>query len=82
MTGPKDLRSPWARVAGIREVLGLAAEELAATGRRVTGPAAQCKTWDLAALFRLSTDKGRVWLKTTPRFAAEASVIAHSPAWT
>jgi len=32
---------------------------------------------NLAALFQLPTDKGPVWLKTTPRFAAdEASVIA------
>jgi hypothetical protein len=77
LTGPEDLRSPWARVAGIREVLSWAAEELGAAGRRVTGPAVQRKTWNLAALFRLPTDKGPVWLKTTPRFAAdEASVIA------
>jgi len=77
LTGPEDLRSPWARVAGIREVLSWAAEELGAAGHRVTGPAVQRKTWNLAALFRLPTDKGPVWLKTTPRFAAdEASVIA------
>jgi hypothetical protein len=77
LTGPEDLRSPWARMAGIREVLSWAAEELGAAGRRVTGPAVQRKTWNLAALFRLPTDQGPVWLKTTPRFAAdEASVIA------
>ncbi len=50
---------------------------LGAAGRRVTGAAEQRKTWNLAALFRLPTDKGPVWLKTTPRFAAdEASAIA------
>jgi hypothetical protein len=62
---------------GIREVLSWASDTLGAAGRRVTGPAVQRKTWNLAALFRLPTGKGPVWLKTTPRFAAdEASVIA------
>ena len=77
LTGPEDLRSPWARVEGIGEVLSWASDVLGAAGRRVTGPVVQRKTWNLAALFRLSTGKGPVWLKTTPRFAAdEASVIA------
>jgi hypothetical protein len=77
LTRPQDLRSPWARVEGIREVLGWASDMLGAAGRRVTGPAVQRKTWNLAALFRLPTGQGPVWLKTTPRFAAdEASVIA------
>ena len=77
LTGPEGLRSPWARVEGISEVLSWAADTLAAAGRRVTGPAVQRKTWNLAALFRLPTGKGPVWLKTTPGFAAdEASVIA------
>jgi len=77
LTGPEDLRSPWARLEGIREVLSWAAGTLGAAGRRVTGPAVQRKTWNLAALFRLPTGKGPVWLKATPRFAAdEASVIA------
>jgi hypothetical protein len=77
LTGPEELRSPWARVEGIHEVLSWASDTLGAAGRRVTGPAVQRKTWNLAALFRLPTGKGPVWLKTTPRFAAdEASVIA------
>ena len=77
LTRPEDLRSPWARVEGIREMLSWASDMLGAAGRRVTGPAVQHKTWNLAALFRLPTGKGPVWLKTTPRFAAdEASVIA------
>jgi len=77
LTGPESLRSPWARPEGISEVLSWAADTLGAAGRRVTGPAVQRKTWNLAALFRLPTVKGPVWLKTTPRFAAdEASVIA------
>jgi len=77
LTRPEDLRAPWARVEGIGEVLSWAAEVLGAAGRRMTGPAVQRKTWNLAALFRLPTDQGPVWLKTTPGFAAdEASVIA------
>ena len=77
LTGPEELRSPWARVEGIREVLSWASGTLGTAGRRVTGPAVQRKTWNLAALFRLPTGEGPVWLKTTPRFAAdEASVIA------
>jgi hypothetical protein len=77
LTGPQDLRAPWARLEGIREVLSWASDTLGAAGRRVTGPAVQRKTWNLAALFRLPTGQGPVWLKTTPRFAAdEASVIA------
>ena len=77
LNGPEELRSPWARLEGINEVLTWATGTLGAAGRRVTGAAEQRKTWNLAALFRLPTDKGPVWLKTTPRFAAdEASVIA------
>jgi hypothetical protein len=77
LTRPEDLRSPWARMEGIREVLSWASDMLGAAGRRVTGPAVQRKTWNLAALFRLPAGKDPAWLKTTPRFAAdEASVIA------
>lgn len=77
LTGPHELRSPWARMEGIREMLSWASDALYAAGRRVTGPAVQRRTWNLAALFRLPTEQGPVWLKATPRFAAdEASVIA------
>jgi len=72
-----ELRSPWARLDGVLELLGWAADVLGAAGRRVTGPAVQRKAWNLAALFQLPTDPAPVWLKATPRFAAdEASVIA------
>jgi Phosphotransferase enzyme family len=77
LSAPEPLRSPWARLAGIREYLDWACDTLAAAGRPVTGPAIQCKTWNLAALFQLPTDKGPAWLKATPSFATdEASVIA------
>ena len=55
----RAVRSPWARLAGIREDLGWAADTLAAAGRPVTGPAVQRKTWNLAALFQLPTVKAR-----------------------
>ena len=71
LPGPEGLRSPWATVEGISEVLSWADATLSAAGRRVTGPAVQRKTWNLAALFRLPTGEGPVWLKTTPRFAAD-----------
>ena len=66
LTRPEDLRSPWAQVEGIREVLSWASDMLGAAGRRVTGPAVQRKTWNLAALFRLPTGKGPVWLRRRP----------------
>jgi hypothetical protein len=71
------LRSPWARLDGLNEMLTWASDTLAAAGRPMTGAAEQYRTWNLAALFRLPTSKGQVWLKATPRFAAdEARVIA------
>ena len=70
LTRPEDLRSPWAQVEGIREVLSWASDTLGAAGRRVTGPAVQRKTWNLSALFRLPTADGPVWLKAVPGFAA------------
>ena len=74
---PEELRLPWARLDGVLELLGWAADTLAAAGRPATGPAGQRKTWNLAALFQLPTGAGPVWLKATPPFAAdEASVIA------
>jgi Ser/Thr protein kinase RdoA (MazF antagonist) len=77
LAGTEELRSPWARLEGIRDALNWASDTLGSARRRVTGPPAQRKTWNLAALFRLPTGEGPVWLKTTPRFAAdEGSVIA------
>jgi hypothetical protein len=77
LNGPEELRSPWATLGGLNEVLNWASDALATAGRPLTGAAEQRRTWNLATLFRLPTGKGPVWLKTTPRFAAdEASVIA------
>jgi len=77
LLAPEPLRSPWARLAGIREYLDWACDTLAAAGRPVTGPAIQRKTWNLAGLFQLPTRSGPVWLKVTPPFATdEAAAIA------
>jgi hypothetical protein len=77
LTRPEARRSPWARMAGLRELLGWATDTLAAASRPVTGPVEQRRTWNLAGLFRLPTDRGPVWLKATPAFAAdEARVVA------
>lgn len=77
LSGHEELRAPWARADGLREILDWACETLAAVGRPVTGPVEQRRTWNLAALFRLPTAQGPVWLKTTPHFASdEAAAIA------
>ncbi|HEX4091279.1 MAG TPA: aminoglycoside phosphotransferase family protein [Trebonia sp.] len=66
------LRLPWARAAGVLELLGWAAGQVSLTGRPV-----QCKTWNLSGLFRLPAADGPVWLKAIPGFAAaEATAIA------
>ncbi|MGH3389453.1 MAG: aminoglycoside phosphotransferase family protein [Actinomadura sp.] len=76
LTGFEELRSPWATAERLRELLRWGSDTLAAAGRPMTGPVEQRRTWNLAGLFRLPTGQGPVWLKTTPRFAAdEADVI-------
>jgi hypothetical protein len=68
------LRAHWATAAGLRELFDWARD---AVGTPLTGPIEQRKTWNLAALFRLPTADGPVWLKTLPPFAAdEARVMA------
>ncbi len=77
LNGHEPLRASWARVDGLRELLDWSADTLAAGGRPMTGPVEQRRTWNLAGLFRLPTDRGPVWLKATPHFASdEAEVIA------
>ncbi|MET8157925.1 phosphotransferase [Sphaerisporangium sp. NPDC005289] len=77
IAGEHELRAPWARAEGLREAFAWAADALARAGRPLNGPIRQRRTWNLAGLFRLPTDRGPVWLKTTPRFAAdEGAVIA------
>lgn len=75
LNGHEPFRSPWARAEGLRELLDWASRTLAATGRPVTGPVEQRRTWNLAGLFRLPTAHGKVWLKATPHFAADESAV-------
>jgi hypothetical protein len=63
------LRLPWARAAGLRDLLGWAAGHVDLTGRP-----AQRKTWNLSCLFRLPAASGPVWLKAIPPFAAAEPV--------
>ena len=66
------LRQPWARLPGVRELLGWASRQVDLTGRPV-----QRKTWNLSGLFGLPTADGWVWLKAIPGFAAaEPAAIA------
>ena len=71
-TDRHPLRVRWADPDGLRDLMDWAASAVS-----VTGPVAQYRTWNLAALFRLPTATGQVWLKATPHFAAdEPAVIA------
>jgi hypothetical protein len=66
------LRLPWARLSGIEALVKWASGYVELTGRPE-----QRKTWNLAALFRLPTTGGPVWLKAIPPFAAaEPAAIA------
>jgi hypothetical protein len=71
LTGPEELRLPWARMEGIRAALAWAGDTLRGAGRPPTGPAVQYRTWNLAAHFRLPTGQCPVWLKLTPAFASD-----------
>jgi hypothetical protein len=76
LNGHEAFRSPWARAAGLREILDWATGTLGEAGRPVTGPVEQRRTWNLAGLFRLPTARGTAWLKTTPHFAADEATVA------
>ncbi|MGW5665888.1 phosphotransferase family protein [Streptomyces sp. NPDC003758] len=76
LAGDATLRMPWARVDGLRELLDWGVRTLQDAGRPVTGRVEQRRTWNLAGLFRLPTASGPVWLKATPRFAADEAAVA------
>jgi len=63
------LRLPWARAAGIAELLDWATRHVDPRGRPE-----QWRTWNLSGLFRLPTADGPVWLKATPPFNAAEPV--------
>ncbi|MFI7675707.1 aminoglycoside phosphotransferase family protein [Actinophytocola sp. NPDC049390] len=77
LDGDDPSRAHFATVDGLRDLFTWAHEALAGCGVAVTGPVTQRKTWNLAALFRLPTERGPVWLKALPAFATdEARVMA------
>ncbi|MFJ8357150.1 aminoglycoside phosphotransferase family protein [Streptomyces sp. NPDC093984] len=76
LAGDVALRMPWARADGLRELLDWGVRTLQAAGRPVIGRVEQRRTWNLAGLFRLPTASGPVWLKATPRFAADEAAVA------
>ncbi len=72
---PHPRRAPYAEVGGPAASLAWAADELATRGRTLTA-AAQQRTWNLSAIWRLETDTTPVWLKQVPSFFAhEAAVL-------
>lgn len=80
---PHPRRAPYAEIGGPAASLAWAEAALAARGRRITA-AAQQRTWNLSAIWRLETDTTPVWLKQVPAFFAhEAAVLRwlgeHSP---
>ncbi|GIG00883.1 hypothetical protein Cci01nite_59760 [Catellatospora citrea] len=72
---PHPRRAPYAEIGGPAASLAWAEAALAARGRRLTA-AAQQRTWNLSAIWRLETDTTPVWLKQVPAFFAhEAAVL-------
>ncbi|MEU8079010.1 aminoglycoside phosphotransferase family protein [Catellatospora citrea] len=72
---PHPRRAPYAEIGGPAASLAWAADALAARGRTLTA-AAQQRTWNLSAIWRLETDTDPVWLKQVPAFFAhEAAVL-------
>ncbi|GAA2384293.1 phosphotransferase family protein [Catellatospora methionotrophica] len=72
---PHPRRAPYAEIGGPAASLAWATAALAARGRTVTA-AAQQRTWNLSAIWRLDTDTTPVWLKQVPHFFAhEAAVL-------
>jgi len=69
------LRLPYARPGGPQKDLEWARRILDGTGIRLTAPPAQVRTWNLSSIWRLATDAGRVWLKSTPPFCAHEGAI-------
>ncbi|QDY06715.1 aminoglycoside phosphotransferase family protein [Micromonospora sp. HM134] len=77
------LRAPYAQPGGPAASLAWAAAQLDRLGRPVTG-AAQERTWNLSAVWRLDGPHGTAWLKQVPAFfrheAAVLRLLADDPA--
>jgi Ser/Thr protein kinase RdoA (MazF antagonist) len=72
------LRLPYAKPGGPGADLAWARERLAEAGKRLTGPPAQVRTWNLSSLWRLPCAASGAWLKVVPPFFAhEGALLAH-----
>ena len=72
------LRLPYAKAGGPGADLAWARARLAEAGKRLTGPPAQVRTWNLSSLWRLPCAGGGAWLKVVPPFFAhEGALLAH-----
>ncbi|WP_163508426.1 aminoglycoside phosphotransferase family protein [Fodinicola acaciae] len=68
---PHPLRTPWATVAGVHDLLAWATD-----GVELTEPPIQVKSWNLSCVFHLHTTTGQLWAKATPAFGnSEAAII-------
>jgi Ser/Thr protein kinase RdoA (MazF antagonist) len=72
------LRLPYAKPGGPGADLAWARARLAEAGKRLIGPPAQVRTWNLSSLRRLPCAGGGAWLKVVPPFFAhEGALLAH-----
>jgi hypothetical protein len=72
---PHPRRAAWAEPGGPAASLAWAEQALAAAGQPVR-TTEQVRTWNLSALWRLTTGEGTVWLKQVPDFFShEAAVL-------
>lgn len=72
------LRLPYAKPGGPGADLAWARARLVEAGKRLTGPPAQVRTWNLSSLWRLPCAGGGAWLKVVPPFFAhEGAMLAH-----
>lgn len=68
---PHPLRTPWATVDGLDDLLAWATD-----GLDLTEPPIQIKSWNLSCVFQLKTTTGDLWAKATPPFGnSEAAII-------
>ena len=69
-------RPEWFRPGWHERVETWVDRELAATGRRRTGPLRTHRVWSISAVFEVPTDRGTLWFKACcDHFIAEAAIV-------
>ena len=69
-------RPDWFRPGWHDRVEAWVDDELAATGRRRTGPLRTHRVWSISAVFEVPTDRGTLWFKACcDHFIAEAAIV-------